>query len=212
MTVATTSMSFLVRGPVARVAGQATDPQTAAAAADAEACRLAAAVGRGDEEAFRQLYDAYHGRLVRLALVLARGDESLSQEVVQTVFVTAAEKLRRVESEAHLWNWLARVAHQQIARVWRARHRDSAVVGVEELPESATSPQPDAALEQCLDAALLELEGEDRELIERFYFDQLSQKELAEELGVTPKAVSSRLERVREKLRALTMRKLSHET
>jgi RNA polymerase sigma-70 factor (ECF subfamily) len=117
-----------------------------------------------------------------------------------------------VESEAHLWNWLARVAHQRMARNWRQQRRDSAVVSVGDLPESAASSQPDATLEQCLDAALLEMEAEDRELIERFYFDQLSQKEIAEQLGVTPKAISSRLERVREKLRAITTRKLSHET
>jgi len=38
---------------------------------DAEARRLAAAVARGDEAAFRQLYDSYHRRLFCLALVLA---------------------------------------------------------------------------------------------------------------------------------------------
>ena len=128
------------------------------------------------------------------------------------VFVTTAEKLRRVESEAHLWNWLARVAHQQTARSWRQQCRDFAVMGMEDLPDRPAGSQADAELEQCLDAALLELETEDRELIEQFYFDQLSQKEIAEERGLTPKAVSSRLERAREKLRALTTRKLSHET
>jgi DNA-directed RNA polymerase specialized sigma24 family protein len=40
----------------------------------------------------------------------------------------------------------------------------------------------------------------------------LSQKEIAEQLGTTPKAVSSRLERAREKLRLLIKRNLSHET
>jgi len=40
----------------------------------------------------------------------------------------------------------------------------------------------------------------------------LSQKEIAEQFNTTPKAVSSRLERVRDKLRGLIKRRLSHET
>src|SRR5690349_15394172 len=73
---------------------------------DAEARHLAAGVGRGDESAFRELYDRYHERLFRFGLVLARGNETMAGEMVQTVFVIAASKLRAVESEPHLWNWL----------------------------------------------------------------------------------------------------------
>jgi RNA polymerase sigma factor (sigma-70 family) len=56
------------------------------------------------------------------------------------------------------------------------------------------------------------MDAEDRELVEWFYFDRLSQREIAERIGGTPKAVSSRLERARAKLRSLVLRRLSHET
>jgi len=36
---------------------------------------VAAAVGRGDEAAFREMYDRYHERLFRLSLVLGHGDD-----------------------------------------------------------------------------------------------------------------------------------------
>ena len=71
---------------------------------------------------------------------------------------------------------------------------------------------PDSFLEEVLDGALKLLEAEERQLIQIFYFDRLSQKEIAERLGTTPKAVSSLLERAREKLRSLIKRALSHET
>lgn len=211
MTSATTSMPLFSRER-ARVFLAASAGAQPAASADAEARRLAAAVGRGDEAAFQQLYDTYHQRLLRLALVLGHGDEPLAQETVQSVFLTAAKKLRHAESEAHLWNWLARVARQQISKNQRRERRDSPVVGVAELPECAEIAEPDSRLEMCLDAALLELEPEERRLIESFYFDRLSQKELGELLGVTPKAVSGRLERAREKLRLAVARNLSRET
>ena len=56
------------------------------------------------------------------------------------------------------------------------------------------------------------LEAEDRQLIQVFYFERFNQKQIAEQLNITPKAVSSRLERAREKLRSLVKRALTHET
>jgi RNA polymerase sigma-70 factor (ECF subfamily) len=205
-------MPFPALEPTSCPTVAASSLQTSRASADAEARHLVAAVARGDEAAFRQLYDRYQPRLLRLALVLGRGDESLAQDTVQLVFVTAAAKLRRVDGEEHLWNWLARVARQQFAKAWRQRKRNPEVVGMADLPEPPDAVKPDSVLEENLDAALQSMETEERRLIELFYFDRLSHQEIAEQLNTTPKAVSSRLERAREKLRSLIARRLSHET
>lgn len=174
--------------------------------------RLTTAVVRGDEAAFTELYDRYHGRLFRLALVLGRGDELLAHEVVQSVMVTAARKLKPVETEAHLWNWLARVARQQISKARARARRDAAVTSVPELPEATLSAEPDSILEESLDRGMDALDAEDRRVIELFYFENLTCLEIAGRFQTTPKAVSSRLERVRIKLRGLVARHLSHET
>jgi RNA polymerase sigma-70 factor (ECF subfamily) len=210
--VTTTSMPFPALEPTSRPTAAASSLQTSRSSADAEARQLVAAVARGDEAAFRRLYDRYQPRLFRLALVLGHGDESLAQDTVQSVFVTAAAKLRRAESEEHLWNWLARVARQQLARVWRQRQRDSAVVGMADLPECPDAVKSDSMLEESLDAALREMDTDERRLIESYYFERLSHQEIAGQLNATPKAVSSRLERARAKLRSLITRRLSHET
>ena len=86
------------------------------------------------------------------------------------------------------------------------------MVAVADLPECADSGKSDSVLEENLDAGLLAIEAQDRQLIEWYYFDGLSHKEIAERLSATPKAVSSRLERARSKLRLLLAQKLSHET
>jgi RNA polymerase sigma-70 factor (ECF subfamily) len=212
MTDTATSMPLLVKVQPPRPAVESARPQPGNAEADAEARRLAAAIARGDEPAFREFYERYQRRLLRLALVLGGGDECLAQDAVQAAFVIAAQRLRAAESAAHLWNWLARVTRQQIAKAWRQRRRDGAVVGVAARSDSAAENQPDSVLEECLDAALLTLPDDDREIVEWFYFDRLSHKEIAERLEATPKAVSSRLERVRTKLRAAIAKTLSHET
>ncbi len=207
MTVATHFMSWFAKEEAQVPAAEA----SVAPAAEPTASRLAAAVGRGDEAAFRLLYERYQPRLFRLALMLGRGDEPLAQDVVQLVFVTAAKKLRHAESEEHLWNWLARVARQQVAKNRRRQRQDAAVINVAQLPECADNAATDATLEKCLDAALTQMAAEDQELVKLFYFERLSHKEIGERLELTPKAVSSRLERVREKLRRLVVQTLSHE-
>jgi RNA polymerase sigma-70 factor (ECF subfamily) len=186
----------------------ASTPAASPPEADVTARRLAAAIARGDESAFRELYDRYHQRLFRLALALNHGDEHVARELVQSVFLTAAAKLRRADGEAHLWNWLALVARQQLAKIWRQRRRDASIV-VADLPDHADPSQPDSVLEENLDAALLALPADERQLIEWFYFDGLGHKEIATRLDTTPKAVSSRLERARARLRSQLTRKIS---
>jgi RNA polymerase sigma-70 factor (ECF subfamily) len=205
-------MPLLIGEQIPGATVKVSNEPSAVSAADAEARELASAIGRGDEAAFRTLYERYHARLFRLALVLSHGDESLSQDAVQSVFVAAARKLRHADGEEHLWNWLARVARQHLAKSWREHQRGPKIVTLETLPDAPALAEPDSVLEEVLDAALNAIDAEDRQLIEYFYFDRLSQKEIATHLGTTPKAVSSRLERAREKLRTLIKRRLSHET
>ncbi|HTV62862.1 MAG TPA: sigma-70 family RNA polymerase sigma factor, partial [Verrucomicrobiae bacterium] len=146
------------------------------------------------------------------ALALGHGDESLAGDAVQAAFVIAAGKLRAAGSEEHLWNWLARVARQQLAKAWRRERRNSAVVSMAEVPDFSDEAGADSFLEEKLDAALLAMDADERELVEWFYFERMSHKEIAERLGATAKSVSSRLERARAKLRSLIARRLSDET
>jgi RNA polymerase sigma-70 factor (ECF subfamily) len=211
----TTTMPLIIKARAPRTsvdaAGLRTQPAETAVA-DSEARRLAAGVARGDEAIFREFYDLFQPRLFRLALVLGRGDESIAHDVVQGTFVIAARKLRSVAGADHLWHWLARVARQQIAKTWRQLHRDSAVIGVASLPDQVDGTDPDLVLEEILDAAMLAMTPEERELVEWFYFDHLSHKEIAGRLKATPKSVSSRLERSRAKLRLAIAQRLAHET
>jgi RNA polymerase sigma-70 factor (ECF subfamily) len=187
MIAATTAMSF----PASETG----------AALDALARQISAAVAHGDEAGFQQLYDRYHLRLFRMVLSLNHGDETVAHEIVQSAMLTAAARLKPLASEEHLWNWLAQVARQHSQKLWRQRRVRPEHTSLSELPADAEIPQSEQALEQGIDAALLALEADDRQIVEWFYFDGASHKEIAVRLGTTPKAVSSRLERARVKLR-----------
>ena len=112
MAVLITSMSLAVGEAQSGPAVDGARLEECSSAADSRAREVAAGVAHGDENAFRNLYDCYQDRLFRLALVIGGGDQALAHETVQSVFLIAASRLRRVDSEMHLWNWLARVARQ----------------------------------------------------------------------------------------------------
>jgi len=206
--IVTNSMPFAVPQPGPRSTAKAFAVQISASDADDRARRLAAGVASGDETAFVELYDHYHKQLFRFALALGQGDEMLAHETVQSTFLTAAAKLRSVQSEEHLWNWLAHVARQHLGKAIRHRQRDAAVVSMADMPERANVEASDHELEEKLEAALLSMQELERQLIEWFYFDGLSHKQIAGRLSGTPKSVSSRLERARARLRLLLTQKI----
>ena len=211
MTVATPSMSL----PVERSTATARPwkPHASPVRRWGSTCarRLAAAISRGDESRLPGALRRYETGCSAWPWCWHGSDETLAQDAVQAAFIIAARKLRGAESAGHLWNWLARVTRQQLVKIWRQRSPATGLVEVGELPDCPSEPPPDAALEECLDAALLTMPPDDRDLIAWFYFERLSHKEIADRLGATPKAVSSRLERLRAKLRSAIARQLSHE-
>ena len=92
-----------------------------------------------------------------------------------------------VGSESHLWNWLARVARQHLVKSWRRQKKIRSWLALPNCQIAPDGTAPDSALEESLDAAMRAMDLEDRRLIEQFYFDRLSHKEIAEPLGLTPK-------------------------
>ena len=69
----------------------------------------------------------------------------------------------------------------------------------------------DAPLFDALDRCLIELETDEQALIEAFYFKGGSHYSVAEQQSTTPKAVESKLARLRQKLRTAILKRLRYE-
>lgn len=163
------------------------------------ASQLAAAIGRGDEKAFDHFYDLFHPRVVAFALRLHAGNPHLAEELAQQVMITAATKLRSIDSEAHLWNWLALVTRRHFSKYLRTHLRSDSCM--EELrSERAVEGQISVDTDR-LEAALCRLPEDEQVLIKKYYYENLSQRELAAFRQVTTKAIERQLERIRAKLR-----------
>jgi len=165
---------------------------------------LTAGLARGDEEAFRSFHDQYFDRLLAYLFVLSRGDADAAHEALQETFIRVARHVRTFDSEEVFWSWLTVVARsaamdggRKRSRYWRLLARYAVFWKAASAPDTAD----ESRLELLLAEALAELEPADRELINARYSRRASVRALAAELGLTEKAVESRLTRARRTLR-----------
>jgi RNA polymerase sigma factor (sigma-70 family) len=167
----------------------------------------------GEEDAFRIFHDLYCDRLFRYLTVLSRGDEELARDLVQVTMVKVVRSIRLFDNEALLWNWLAAIARNSFLDFIRKARRRPPLDPTFELLHYPAHEQraEDAVLVNALEHALAQLPSEDRVLIESFYFESDSYHALAAQQDTSPKAVESRLARVRQKLRAIILKYLRYE-
>ncbi len=169
----------------------------------------------GDEAAYERLFEDYFGGLYRFALTRLDFDEALAQEVVQATMLKAIDKLDTYRGEAALFSWLCSVCRREITAYFRRQRRSPVEVElIENTPEiravldalAAGTAGPEDALRQkevtrLVHLTLDHLPPRYGRALEWKYFDGLSVKEIAERLGVTPKAAESVMSRARESFR-----------
>jgi RNA polymerase sigma factor (sigma-70 family) len=175
---------------------------------------LTAALARGDEQAFRKFHAEYAGRLLRYALTLTRGDFTLAEEAVQLALIRIAAKVRVFADDNALWAWLARITRSCVIDCARRHSRYTALLD-RLRSEPAANPAPDEierTFAEPLQAILATLDDADRAVLTEKYHEGVSTAELAARAGCTPKAMESRLARLRQSVRDLVLTRLRHET
>lgn len=176
--------------------------------------RLTRLMTKGDENAFRQFHDAYFGRLLGYLLVVTQ-DEQLARDALQATLLRVVRHARRFDSEEAFWSWLTVLARSAAADERRRTRRYGSFLerfferSVIENDSQANETR--SQLKEALEINLAALPIEDRELLERKYFDRQSVSEIAQKIKLSDKATESRLTRVRQKLRDMVLAQLKHE-
>jgi len=98
---------------------------------------------RGNREALRRIYDKYHGRLLKLAVVLT-GDLDTAEDVVQDVFARFAQSAERLGLSGSLKNYLITSILNRV----RSLRRDKRHCRVQSLDEAEQVPSCDAHPDQ----------------------------------------------------------------
>jgi RNA polymerase sigma-70 factor (ECF subfamily) len=161
------------------------------------AIALAAA---GDRTAFARIVSAYHGDMVRVAYVVAGGDQDLADDAVQTAWAIAWRKLGSLRDPERLKPWLLTIAANEARQLLRHRLR-----GVVEIDLAATQPGgPDPAAHVAdLDLAdvIRRLAPDERALLALRYDAGLDSAEIAAMAGTSASAVRGRIARLLGRIR-----------
>lgn len=176
--------------------------------ADRSDGELAALCLAGRQAAFAEIVKRHKEPLHRLVARII-GDDHEALDVVQEAFVSAHRALRNYDVARPMRSWLSRIAINK-ARDWRRRKAarrlisvilpiDQTVDTADDAPSSEMQTADRQELERVA-AAIAALPGNLRETLVLRTIEGLSQAETAETLGVSEKAVETRLYRARQKL------------
>jgi len=170
----------------------------------------------GDEQAFEEFFEAYFPGLYRFALVRCNGDADVAEEVAQATLCAAISKLSTYRGEAMLFTWLCTFCRHEISAHFRRLGRHPRPLHLEEdNPEIAAALDtlselavdgPEHALQRkdvgrLVQTTLDRLPRRYGDALEWKYAEGLPVREIAQRLGLSPKAAESLLTRARAAFR-----------
>jgi len=155
----------------------------------------------GDQTAFEALVERYQRPFFTFAVrVLGNRDEA--SDAVQTAFVKVYEKLGTFDRSRRFFSWAYRILVNECLNVRRGQ-RASEPIDADLVADG--SPHDDVERSERrrqVQAAILQLPLEYRDVIVLHYFNGLAYEDISETLGVPQKTVKSRLYTARQRLAA----------
>ncbi|WP_297261310.1 sigma-70 family RNA polymerase sigma factor [uncultured Prevotella sp.] len=153
--------------------------------------RLVRNIKNGDRAAMRRLYDLYSGYIMAIVMRYVPDKDDVP-DVVQEAFIKIFTSIVQYEyrGEGTLKMWLSRVTANEALGFLR---RKGNITFTDNIPDEPIDDEPD--ISQISDEALTEMiaslpEGY-RVVLNLYVFGQMSHKEIADELGITPSTSAS---------------------
>jgi RNA polymerase sigma-70 factor (ECF subfamily) len=147
-----------------------------------------------------QLVTAYERVVYTLALRMT-GDREDARDITQAVFLKVFRGLATFDSRRRFFSWIYRIAvNESIDRLRSRRTEEPLNPGHEDETDRPDRLAERQDLADCVQAALLELNDDDRQvLVLRHWLDR-SLAEIGESLGIPERTAKSRLFEARRRL------------
>lgn len=162
---------------------------------------------RGHPNAFEPLIDKYQKPIFNVALKMLNNYED-AQDVTQSVFVKAFEKLDSFNPKYKFFSWIYRMVINESINFLNKRKRieelDSTIVTLEKNPEKKLD---EIELSERIQNALMRLRMDYRVVIILKHFENLSYRDIGYILDIPEKKVKSRLFTSRQLLRDILIAK-----
>ena len=157
--------------------------------------------GRGETVDIADLVREHHGAVYGYAYRLC-GNAADAEDVSQQVFLIAQQKIEQLRDPRRTLGWLLTITRNCYLKD-RKKRRPIPTAGLELEIEAVTQtlPASDDIDRERLQLALDQLPDDYKIAVTMFYFEQISYKEIAEELQIPIGTVMSRLSRAKTHLR-----------
>ncbi len=151
------------------------------------------------------VWDTFHANLKQFILRRVTNEES-AEDILQDVFVKIHTNIHTLRNEEKLPGWIYQVARNAIYDYYRTQKdilplADNGMVLAEEFADDSAI----AELLPCIRDMVEHLPFEYRQALILTEYEGLSQKELAEHLGISYSGAKSRVQRAREKLKNMLL-------
>ena len=157
----------------------------------------------GEQGALSELYRRTYGAAYRTAAVLIR-DEDAVMDILQDSYVKAFRNLHQLREADKFRAWMKRIVHNSAVDWLRKRkpvifsemsYESESAAGI---PDDRTCSLPDAVIDQRETARLMgeildSLSEDQRAVVVMYYYEQMTVREIADELGANENTVKSRL-------------------
>ena len=164
-------------------------------------------VSRGDRDAFAALVEIHTPALERFAMRMLL-ERQRAEEVLQETLMKAWREAARYDPEkARLSTWLHQIAHNICIDILRRQRREQpltenadTIIGSDESPESLAQTRE---TRQQVTAAIGALSQRHRTALILTYYQSLPNRDVAQIMGISVRALESLLVRARRELKTI---------
>jgi RNA polymerase sigma-70 factor, ECF subfamily len=202
-------MEGIVQSAQWKVGAQADAPGKAMARHRSDDQELLRQLAKGNEAAFRTLYERHQGAIYRFALHMT-GNSASAEEITQEVFMLLIRNpknydARKGELAGYLYGIARNLARRGTQQTQFNVPLDEEGAGQDEFALAGDldvlEELSQAELIDCLRKAVLALPGQYREVVVLCDLEEMSYEQAGEVLGCAPGTVASRLHRARAMLK-----------
>ncbi|MDD4778673.1 MAG: RNA polymerase sigma-70 factor [Fermentimonas sp.] len=152
----------------------------------------------GSEEAFEIIYNRYVGKLYNFMLGITRGNEYMSEEMVQTAFIRLWETRERIDTGKSLISYLATIAKNTLYNKYKRDtveylYREMILREDTELDYSTEQELEVEWLKKSVDELIEQMPPGRKRIFKMSRQQEMSTKEIAENLGVSLSTVETQI-------------------
>ena len=153
----------------------------------------------GEVEAFAPLVARYQKVLFNVALRMI-GNRQDAEDITQTAFLRAYEKLATYDPSYRFFSWIYRIAVNECLNVLSRRRPEGALDPSLPSKSGGQDPVEEREVREHVEEALLKLPSDLKQVVILRHFVELSYREMSTALAIPEKTVKSRLYTARQRL------------